>query len=151
MSGSWAGAMGQNQFMPSSFHNFAVDFDGDGHKDIWQTKADIFASTANYLSRNGWKADERWGRQVKVPPGFSSSLAGLDTRKPLSEWKKKGVTLPDGSPIPVVPGMKASLIAPDGIGGEVFLVYDNYRTLMDWNRSTYFATSAGLLADAISR
>jgi membrane-bound lytic murein transglycosylase B len=150
MSGSWAGAMGQNQFMPSSFHNFAVDFNGDGHKDIWNDKADVFASTANYLATNGWKADERWGRRVLLPSGFNSDLIGLDHKMALSEWRRIGVKKLNNAPIPVVKGMKGSLAAPDGIGGQVFLVYDNYRVLMTWNRSTYFASAVGLLADAIS-
>ncbi len=151
MKGSWAGAMGQNQFMPSSFHNFAVDFNEDGRKDIWTSMPDVFASTANYLSRNGWDADERWGRRVLLPSGFNNALIGLDTKKPLATWQQIGVRLPNNAPIPVVEGMQASLVAPDGIGGEVFLVYNNYRVFLTWNRSTYFATSVGLLADAISR
>ncbi|NCC23432.1 MAG: lytic murein transglycosylase [Alphaproteobacteria bacterium] len=150
MKGSWAGAMGQNQFMPSSFHNFAVDFDGDGHKDIWNTYADVFGSTANYLARNGWNPDERWGRAVALPKSFPASLTGTDVRKPLEEWKNLGVTLPGGAPIPVVGGMRASIVAPDGIGGPAFLVYDNYRVFLSWNRSTYFATAVGLLADSIA-
>lgn len=151
MKGSWAGAMGQNQFMPSSFHKFAVDSNGDGHKDIWSTKEDVFASTANYLNMAGWKDGERWGRKVKLPGKFDEKLIGLKISKPLSEWKSLGVTKSNGKPIPVVKGMKASLVAPDGMEGETFLVYNNYKVLMDWNRSTYFATSVGLLADAISQ
>lgn len=150
MSGSWAGAMGQNQFMPSSFHRFAVDGNGDGRKDIWSSLPDVFASTANYLARSGWKPDERWGREVKIPKSLPSSLIGLETAKPLSEWNSLGVTLPGGGALPVA-DMKASLVAPDGSGGRAFLVYDNYKTIMKWNRSTYFATSVGLLADAIAR
>ncbi len=151
MKGSWAGAMGQNQFMPSSFHNFAVDHDSDGRRDIWGTQEDVFASTANYLKRNGWKEGQRWGRRVRIPDGFSKDLVDLKTRKSLMEWLKLGVRQPDGSPIPVVAGMKGELVAPDGIGGPVYLVYDNYRTIMSWNRSTYFATSVGLLADQIAQ
>lgn len=150
MRGSWAGAMGQNQFMPSSFKAFAVDADGDGRKDIWGTQADVFASTANYLARSGWKDGERWGRRVTLPKGFPQSLIGLEVKKPLMEWVKLGVHQPDGQPPPVIPGMDASLVAPDGAGGPVYLVYDNYRAVMKWNRSTYFATSVGLLADAIA-
>lgn len=150
MKGSWAGAMGQNQFMPSSFHAFAVDGNGDGRRDIWGSLPDVFASTANYLHKSGWKEDERWGRRVKIPAGFSSSLAGLETSRSLSEWSSLGVALPNGDSIPVVAGMKASLVTPDGITGPAFLVYDNYRVIMKWNKSTYFATSVGLLADQIA-
>lgn len=149
MKGSWAGAMGQNQFMPSSFFNFAVDYNHDGRRDIWSDKADIFASTANYLSKSGWIPDERWGRSVQVPAGFSKTMYGLDTRKTLGEWSQAGVRLPGGGKIPVVSGMEASLVAPDGPGGRTFLVYDNYRVILKWNRSVYFASAVGLLADSL--
>jgi membrane-bound lytic murein transglycosylase B len=150
MKGSWAGAMGQNQFMPSSFLKFAVDGDGDGRRDIWNTRADVFASTANYLAKSGWKTGERWGRAVHVPHGFSPSHVTLKSTKTLAEWKRLGVTLPGGKPLPVAAGMRASLVAPDGLHGPTYLAYDNYRAIMLWNRSTYFATSVGLLADAIA-
>src|SRR3546814_13216219 len=90
MKGSWAGAMGQNQFMPSSFHRFAVDHDGDGHKDIWGTLPDVFASIARYLSGSGWRDDITWGREVEVPAGFDRSLIGLEIRTPLSAWQELG-------------------------------------------------------------
>ncbi len=151
MKGSWAGAMGQNQFMPSSFYRFAVDYNNDGRKDIWKTEADVFASTANYLSRNGWIADQKWGRFVILPSGFNTDMAGLDKKMLIAEWNRIGVRLPDNSPLPTASGMEASLILPDGVGGQAFLVYDNYRVIMTWNKSLYFATSVGLLADAISR
>ncbi len=153
MKGSWAGAMGQNQFMPSSFHAYAVDGNGDGKRDIWSSLPDVFASTANYLSSSGWKEDERWGRAVKLPSPnrYSEEDIGLGTKKTLAAWKKIGVILPNGNPIPVVAGMKASIVTPDGINGPAYLVYDNYRVIMKWNKSTYFATSVGLLADAIAQ
>lgn len=150
MKGSWAGAMGQNQFMPSSFNAYAVDGNNDGRRDIWTSLPDVFASSANYLSRHGWKEDERWGREVKLPSGFMSSQASLDIKKSLEDWKEVGITLPSGAPIPTAPGMKASVVIPDGIEGPAFLAYDNYRVIMRWNKSTYFATSVGLLADAIA-
>ncbi len=150
MKGSWAGAMGQNQFMPSSFHAFAVDENGDGKRDIWTSLPDVFASTANYLSRSGWREDERWGRPVQLPAKFSSSLLGTDTKKSLSEWDKIGIKLPGGGDIPVVDGMKASVIAPDGLKGPAYLVYHNFNVIMKWNRSHYFAVSVGTLADAIA-
>lgn len=154
MKGSWAGAMGQNQFMPSSFEQYAVDGDGDGHKDIWTNLSDVFASTANYLATNGWQSGERWGREVNLPQGFSSNQTAKYVKdtvvRPLSEWKTMGVTLPGGAPIPVVEGMSAGIITPDGLGGPAYLVYDNIRVFMRWNNSTHFATSVGLLADKIS-
>lgn len=150
MKGSWAGAMGQNQFMPSSFFNFAVDADGDGHKDIWNTELDVFASTANYLSKSGWKNGERWGRRVSLPQNFPKELATPKLGKSLSYWKSLGVKDVTGSELPN-DNMVASIVAPDGVGGEAYIVYGNYQTIMKWNRSTYFATSVGLLADALAR
>lgn len=153
MTGSWAGAMGQNQFMPSSFLRFAVDGNGDGQRDIWNTLADVFASTANYLSTQGWNKELRWGRAVVLTQQLGSDAFSLDVKKPLSMWRALGVRQPDGQPLPMPAdgsNPQASLVTPDGAGGPVFLVYDNYRVIMDWNRSTYFATSVGLLADAIA-
>lgn len=150
MKGSWAGAMGQSQFMPSSFLTFAEDFNGDGRRDIWNTRADVFASAANYLSKSGWNGDERWGRLVEVPANLSRSYFDLDVKKSLAEWQSLGVRKANGNDLPMVDGMQASLVQPDGKGNSAYLVYNNYRTIMKWNRSTYFATSVGLLADAIS-
>lgn len=151
MKGSWAGAMGQNQFMPSSFHAFAVDGNGDGKRDIWGSLPDVFASTANYLSKSGWKEDQKWGRAVKLPQSFPKSLASLKIKKSLADWKNMGVTLPNGNAIPTAAGMKASIVTPGGLDGPAYLVYDNYRVIMKWNKSTYFATSVGLIANAISQ
>jgi membrane-bound lytic murein transglycosylase B len=150
MRGSWAGAMGQNQFMPSSFKRFAVDGNNDGRRNIWTSLPDVFASTANYLSQSGWNADERWGRQVKLPQGFPESLTGVDHSRSLKDWKGMGVALPGNQSLPGAEAMKASIVLPDGITGPAYLVYDNYRVIMKWNKSVYFATSVGLLADQIS-
>ncbi len=149
MKGSWAGAMGQSQFMPSSFNAYAVDATGDGRRDIWNTRGDVFASIANYLKSVGWKTNERWGRRVTVPPNFPSNMEGRKIKKPLSYWSSLGVKTYGGGALPQE-NMQASIIAPDGLAGETYIIYDNYRTIMDWNRSTYFATSVGLLADAIA-
>ncbi len=149
MKGSWAGAMGQNQFMPSSFHNFAVDGNGDGKRDIWNTLDDVFASTANYLSKSGWSHGQRWGRRVTLPQGFPESLATPKIQKTIDAWSRMGVRLPNGGTLPS-DDMMASIVAPDGPSGEAYMVYNNYQTVMKWNRSTYFATSVGLLADAIA-
>lgn len=149
MKGSWAGAMGQNQFMPSSFFNFAVDADGDGKRDIWNTQLDVFASTANYLAKSGWGRGQRWGQAVRIPAGFSEDLVGPKIIKPLSYWRQLGITDMDGQPLPAG-DIGASIVAPDGLGGETYIVYNNYQSIMKWNRSTYFATSVGLIADAIA-
>ncbi|MEM7618484.1 MAG: lytic murein transglycosylase [Pseudomonadota bacterium] len=150
MKGSWAGAMGQSQFMPSSFNAYAVDYSGDGRRDIWGTRADVFGSIANYLKSVGWKPNERWGRRVTLPTNFPANLEGRKIKKPLSYWASLGVKTYGGGNLPVE-NMMASIVAPDGLKGETYIIYDNYRTIMDWNRSTYFATSVGLLADAIVR
>ena len=148
MMGSWAGAMGQSQFMPSSFVNYAVDHDGDGRRDIWGTQGDVFASAANYLAQAGWRAGETWGRQVTLPPGFDDSLAGLEVKKTLADWQALGLRRADGSDLPQA-DISGSVVLPGGEGGPAYLVYNNYRTIMRWNRSFYFATSVGLLADGI--
>ena len=149
MKGSWAGAMGQCQFMPSSFLQFAVDYDGDGRKDIWTTPADVFASAANYLTQSGWRGKQIWGRHAQLPSGFDFKMVGLKISKPLHVWQKLGIRKIDGSDLPVA-SLNASIVLPDGKGGPAYLVYDNYRVIMKWNRSTYFATSVGLLADALA-
>lgn len=150
MKGSWAGAMGQNQFMPSSFVKLAVDGNGDGRKDIWNTKMDVFASTAHYLQVNGWKADQRWGRKVKAPAALNAQV-DLDVRKSLAEWQALGVRLPDGKDLPQDQAIKASLLQPDGPQGPSYLVYDNFRVIMHWNKSAYFALTVGLLADLVAQ
>ncbi|MBO6826856.1 MAG: lytic murein transglycosylase [Sneathiella sp.] len=148
MKGSWAGAMGQSQFMPSSFLNFAEDYNGDGRRDIWTTKADVFASAANYLSRSGWKYDQTWGREVRLPAGFDTSLIDLKVEKPMQDWQDLGVRRADGRDLPTRQLM-GSLVQPKGGNGQTFIVYNNYRTILKWNRSTYFAMSVGQLADRI--
>lgn len=148
MLGSWAGAMGQCQFMPSSFFKYGADGDGDGRVDIWNDEADVFASTANYLHTEGWNPAIGWGREVHLTRSLDPAMIGLDkTPLRLSEWQRAGVRALDGAPLPSR-DITASLIQPDGNGGRTFLVYDNYRIIMHWNKSTYFATSIGLLADA---
>jgi membrane-bound lytic murein transglycosylase B len=148
--GSWAGAMGQVQFMPSTYLQYAVDFDGRGRgqADIWHKRSDVFASAANYLSSLGWKRDESWGREVTLSTRFDSVQLGLPVRHSVSQWSKLGVRKADGGALPES-AIEGSVVAPDGVGGRAFLVYDNFRAIMKWNRSTYFALSVGLLADAI--
>ncbi|MDC8830590.1 lytic murein transglycosylase [Alteromonas sp. chi3] len=150
--GSWAGAMGQSQFMPTSFLQYAVDYDGDGRKDIWGTPADVFASIANFLSSEGWQNDATWGRQVTVPADFDAQLSGLDKSKfkPLAFWQQQGVRRFNGNDLPDVE-INASLIMPDGINGRIYLVYQNFHTLMKWNRSSYFGISVSYLSERIKR
>lgn len=148
MMGSWAGAMGQCQFMPSSFLNFAVDQDGDGRKDIWTTKADVFASAANYMARSGWKDDLTWGRPVRLPKGFDPALADLKVHKPLGDWQHLGVRRIDGGNLPPR-DLKASVVFAEGPGSPAFLVYDNFEAILKWNRSIFFAVAVGSLADRL--
>ena len=148
MRGSWAGAMGHFQFMPSSFENFAVDHDGDGKRDIWRNKRDAFASAANYLSRSGWRDDQTWGRRVKVPLSFDDKLFGLKIRKNIADWQSLGVRRSDGTDLPSR-NMEGSLVRAKGPNASVFLTYKNYRTILKWNRSMFFAVAVGTLADKI--
>lgn len=147
MRGSWAGAMGQAQFLPTTYLDHAVDRDGDGWADIWTSQPDVFASMANYLRAIGWRATWRWGRRVSHPERFAGLPEGRETRLPLAEWSRLGVRRADGGPLPFA-DVDAALVLPDGAGGEAFLVYDNFHVLRTWNRSTYFALSVGLLSDS---
>ena len=149
MLGSWAGAMGQSQFMPSSFRRFAVDHDGDGRRDIWTTRADVFASAANYLSRVGWKDDRTWGRRIRLPEGFDEELVDGKTRKRLSAWQSLGVRKADGGNLPKR-DLPAVLVRPGAGTSPVFAAYSNYQSLLRWNRSSYFAISVGMLSDRIA-
>lgn len=146
MKGSWAGAMGQCQFMPSSFRRYAVDADNDGRIDIWNSVPDVLASAANYLKQAGWQDDQTWGRPVSLPGQFNFSLVGLETRLPLSRWQSLGVRRSNGRALPRR-NIDASLIMPDGPNGPAFLVYDNFRALLAWNKSNAFAVAVGTLSD----
>jgi membrane-bound lytic murein transglycosylase B len=148
MSGSWAGAMGQSQFMPSSFLSYAVSYRGDGRRDIWHRRDDVFASIANYLAQSGWQGDQTWGRVVKLPANFDPNLVGIGIKKPLAEWQRLGVRRADGKPLPPR-DLEASVLRPGGEEGPALLVYDNFRILLKWNNSSYFASAVGFLADAI--
>jgi len=145
---SWAGAMGYCQFMPTTYQAYAVDGDGDGKRDMWQSLPDVFYSAANFLSQSGWQAGETWGREVKLPEGFNLDLTGLGTKKDLAQWANLGVRKMDGTALPVA-DMKASLILPGGHRGPAFLVYENFRTILDWNRSNFYAIAVGHLADRL--
>jgi membrane-bound lytic murein transglycosylase B len=163
MTGSWAGAMGQAQFMPSSYLAYAQDFTGDGGRDIWMSEADVFASIANYLKVSGWAGPISWGRAVKLPENFDDILVQKMIGPPadscalrnhagflsLNEWRALGVRRENGKRLPWS-AAKASLVRPDGPGGPAFLVYENYRAILKYNCSDYYALSVGLLADEIS-
>ncbi len=149
MKGSWAGAMGQSQFMPSSFLAFAQDYDGDGRKDIWGTLPDVFASIANYLSKSGWNDDLTWGRQVKVTQKNAQTSGSTKTERSLAEWQRLGVRKADGSVLPSA-NVKAKLKYPGKTHEGAYLTYHNFDVILRWNRSDYFATSVGILSDAIA-
>jgi membrane-bound lytic murein transglycosylase B len=149
MIGSWAGAMGQNQFMPSSFQAYAVDYDGDGHKDIWGTLPDVFASIANYLSKSGWRDDQTWGRPATVPDGFDVKLIGRKLTKKLAQWQSLGVRKGNGADLPRR-NLSASIISPQKNSFRpAFIAYHNYQVILRWNRSDYFAIAVGTLSDRL--
>ena len=153
MNGSWAGAMGQNQFMPSSFLDFAYDFNEDGKKDIWNTLPDIFASSANYLSQSGWDDNLTWGREVIVTSSMDKSIITTSAKKiniskSLDEWSSLGVKKTNGQLLPNK-NIQAYLVYPDGEKGRKYLVYENFKVLMKWNRSLFFGISVGTLSDMI--
>jgi len=149
LNGSWAGAMGQLQFMPSTFRRYAVDLSGDGRCDIFANESDVLASAANYLVGSGWATDQTWGREVRLPKSFDQRLLGLEQLKLLRDWQKLGVRQIDGKQLPRV-AMQGSLVQPDGPGGRTFLVYQNYRVLRTWNKSHNFAIAVGILADRMT-
>lgn len=147
MTSSWAGAMGQCQFMPSTFSNYAVDGDGDGRIDIWDSLPDIFASAANYLSSVGWRGDERWGREVILPDNFDYTQAGPEVRKTVTQWNRLGVSRVNGNTLGNSDDMQGSILLPAGANGPAFLGYNNFRTTRKWNRPVFYAISVGHLAD----
>ena len=151
MTGSWAGAMGGPQFMPSSFLDYAVDYDGDGRRDIWNSRGDVLASIANYIRGLGWRGGQSWGQDVLVPRGFDPGFAGLKAQRRLTEeWSRLGVRALDAGPLPSRES-EASLVMPEGADGPALLVFGNFRAIMKWNPSTYFAVSVGYLADSMAK
>ncbi len=147
--GSWAGAMGNFQFIPTTYRDFAIDFDGDGKRDLWNNMSDGFGSAANYLSRSGWDKNGTWGREIRLPDGFDFALAGLDTKRTLAEWQSLGVRRADGRDLPRV-DVKGSIVIPSGHKGPAFMVYTNFQTILKWNRSIFYAIAIGHLADRIA-
>jgi len=150
MTGSWAGAMGQCQFMPSSFLRYAVDFDGDGRRDLWHSKADVLASAANYLGQFGWRDDETWGRPVRIPARFDMAKADPKVEKSVADWRAEGLRRIDGGVLPARAGLTGSLLLPEAGGSSAYLVYSNFRAILKWNRSNFFGIAVGTLADRIA-
>ena len=148
MKGSWAGAMGHTQFMPSTYYQYSIDGDGDGQINLWLSEKDALASSANYLQQLGWNTGERWGREVNLPEGFPYERSGLKKWKSLKNWSNLGVTTVKGAQLPDV-DIKASILVPSGHTGPAFLVYPNFNIIMLWNQSKHYALSVGLLADRI--
>ena len=149
MEGSWAGAIGQTQFLPSVYLKYGVDGDNDQRVDLWNSEKDALKSAAYFLQQLGWKPGLRWGREVQLPEAFPYELAGSQTPRPLQEWKKLGVRQANGSPLPSA-DVEAALLVPVGADGPKFLVYDNFDVIMKWNRSQFYALSVGVLADRIN-
>jgi membrane-bound lytic murein transglycosylase B len=147
--GSWAGAMGAVQFMPTSVQAYGVDANKDGKIDLWNDKQDIYVSAANFLKKNGWAKGEKWGREASIPKNFDYKQTGLGIKKGVNDWAKLGVLRANGNRLPNS-NMKASLIVPMGHRGPAFLVYRNFDVIMDWNHSILYAISVGYLADRIN-
>ena len=149
MMGSWAGAMGHFQFMPSTYNAYAIDYDNDGVADIWDSFDDAIASAANYLSELGWKKDEPWGQEVILPWNFDYKLSGPKKYKKVSEWKKLGILAYDGKQLSLPGDAAATIILPDGRHGRAYITLSNFRRIMIWNRSTNYALAIVKLADYI--
>ena len=145
MRGSWAGAMGHMQFMPSTLLKHGVDADGDGRINIWTSLPDAFASAANYLAKTGWRKDEPAIKEVKLPANFDYSLAQLSNRKSVADWVKLGVFAIDESAMPVLDNV--AIVLPQGYKGPAFMVFSNFDVMMDWNRSVNYALSVAHLAN----
>ncbi|MCS5590131.1 MAG: lytic murein transglycosylase [Candidatus Thioglobus sp.] len=147
--GSWAGAMGAVQFMPTNVIAYGVDANNDGKVDLWNDKEDIYASAANFLNKLGWEKGEKWGREASIPKNFDYRLTGLETKRTVNEWAALGVLRGNGSQLPKS-NFKASLIVPMGHRGPAFLVYRNFDTILGWNRSILYALSVAYLSDRLN-
>ena len=148
--GSWAGAMGGLQFMPSVFRRFAVDHDGDGQVDVWRDSGDLFATGAAYLAASGWRGGQEWGCEVRLTRPVAPELLGHGQRLSLEQWAGHGVAALDGRPLSGKPEQAGSLLVPDSASGRAFLVYENFQVLRKWNRSDLYALAVSLLADRLA-
>jgi len=149
MTGSYAGAMGQPQFMPSSYLRYAVDADGDGKRDIWTNRADVFGSVANYLAKSGWRPREPWVQPILVPQGFAADRTGRDISRTLGAWQAMGVRRIDGR-VFSRQDVSGAVVMPDGAGGEAFMTYPNFKVIRRYNASDYYALAVGLLANHVA-
>ena len=147
--GSWAGAMGAVQFMPTNVIAYGVDANNDGKVNLWNDKEDIYSSAANFLNKLGWEKGEKWGREASIPKNFDYHLTGLETKRTVNEWAALGVLRGNGSRLPKS-NFKASLIVPMGHRGPAFLVYRNFDTILGWNRSILYALSVAYLSDRLN-
>ena len=147
--GSWAGAMGQTQFMPTTYNQHAVDFDGDGRRDVWFSPADALASAAHYLQQSGWQLGKPWGFEVRLPQGFDYALADPEVRKSVAEWTRLGVIPAAGKLAPTLSAESATLLLPAGHRGPAFLLLSNFRSILKYNNSSSYALAVGLLSDGI--
>lgn len=148
MIGSWAGAMGQTQFLPSAFLAYAVDADGDGRRDIWGSVPDVMASTANFLAQSGWQAGQPWGLEVRLPADFDYARADAEVRQPSTQWALEGVQALNGAPLPALP--ESAIVLPAGARGPAFLVGPNFRTILRYNNATSYALAVSLLAQRLA-
>jgi membrane-bound lytic murein transglycosylase B len=149
MRGSWAGAMGHPQFMPSNFDRLAVDMDGDGRRDIWDSRPDALGSIAHYLARSGWREEELWGREVVLPPGFNPEDARRENTRPLRDWVRMGLRRPDGAALPPL-DLQTAILLPGGAGGQAFAVYPNFNVIRRYNPSNFYALVVGMLSDRVA-
>ena len=150
ITGSWAGAFGHTQFMPTTYQRIAVDFDGDGRRDLVGSIPDALGSTANYLKKSGWRTGEPWGYEVALPPGFDAAQAGRTKRKPLSEWVAQGVRKVDGSVVGgVAADARAAVLLPAGATGPAFLVFKNFDAIYSYNAAESYALAIAHLADRL--
>lgn len=145
--GSWAGAMGQTQFMPTTFNQHAVDFDGDGRRDLWHSAPDALASAAHYLQASGWENGQPWGFEVSLPQGFDYALADPEIRRSLAQWRALGVN--SLAQVDAHEQSQATLFLPAGHRGPAFLLLNNFRSILKYNNSTAYALAIGLLSDAL--
>jgi membrane-bound lytic murein transglycosylase B len=150
LKGSWAGAMGQTQFIPTTYLSHAVDHDGDGRRDLWSNLGDVFASTANYLAASGYAAGAHWGAEVSLPEGFDHSLASTDAHRALAEWRAAGLKGARVELEDLDPNLRARVLLPAGARGPAFLVFPNFEAILKYNQSTSYALAVGLLSERIA-
>ncbi len=149
LKGSWAGAFGHTQFMPSTYNRIAVDFDGDGRRDLVGSIPDALGSTANYLVKSGWRTGQPWGYEVTLPTGFNAALAGRTNRRVLSQWQAMGVARVDGGTIDLPADTRSAVLLPTGINGPAFLVFKNYDAIYSYNAAESYALAIALLSNAL--